>query len=324
MKKQLIAAAVAGAFALPAMAQVTLSGSISNGIVNSGASGAKTNVGSIGGGANAINLTATEDLGGGLSGGFRGQIRFNSSTGNFNSANGTGGDATGFHDASVFLSDAKIGTVRLGKIFEDSNCGFDPWGCLTGAGALTTTGIAASILTGAQTQANSIYLASPRIQGFGLTFQTTLNRVNEDRQVLNLDYSSGPISAQILKTQGSLAAGTGTRNGLTGGTKEEDLAIAVSYNFGFARLIYSSITGKNASDIKVKDIQYVAASIPMGAAAIWAAYSRDDNAVKSADTSWALGINYALSKRTSVGADIFEREVVGGTTGFALRARHTF
>jgi len=322
MKKQLIAAAVAGAFALPAMAQVTLSGSISNGIVNSGASGAKTNVASIGGGANAINLTATEDLGGGLSGGFRGQMRFNASTGNFNSLNGAGGDATGFHDANVFLSDSKMGTVRLGKIFEDSNCSFDPWGCLTGAGALTTTSIAGSILTGAQTQANSIYLASPRLQGFGLTFQTTLNRVNEDRQVLNLDYSSGPISAQILRTQGSIAAGTG--NGTTGGTKEEQLALGVSYNLGFARLIYSSITAKNASDIKSKDIQYVAASIPMGAAAIWAAYSRDDKAVKSADTSWALGINYALSKRTSVGADIFEREVAGGTTGFALRARHTF
>jgi len=322
MKKQLIAAAVAGAFALPAMAQVTLSGSISNGIVNSGASNAKTNVTSIGGGANALNLTATEDLGGGLSGGFTGQMRFNSSTGNFASNNGEGGASNGFHAANVFLSNKNLGTVRLGKVAEDSNCGFDPWGCLTGAGSLWTAGVAGRPLVAAGTQANSIYLASPRLQGFGLTFQTTLNRVNEDRQVLNLDYSSGPISAQILRSQGSLAAGTG--NGTTGGTKAEELAIGVSYNLGFARLIYSAITAKNALDVKTKDIQYVAASIPMGAAAIWAAYSRDDKAAKTADTSWSLGINYALSKRTSVGADIFEREVVGGTTGFALRARHTF
>jgi len=323
MKKQLIAAAVAGAFALPAMAQVTLSGSISNGIVNSGASGAKTNVASIGGGANALNLTATEDLGGGLSGGFTGQMRFNATTGNFNSNNGAGGDPNGFHAANVFLSNKNLGTVRLGKVAEDGNCGFDPWGCLTGAGSLYTPGIAGSTLVAAGTQANSIYLASPRLQGFGLTFQTTLNRVTEDRQVLNLDYSSGPLSAQILRSQGSAASGT-SGNGTTGGTKAEELALSASYNLGFARLIYSSITAKNASDVKVKDIQYVAASIPMGAAAIWAAYSRDDKAAKTADTSWSLGINYALSKRTSVGADMFEREVVGGTTGFALRARHTF
>lgn len=322
MKKQLIAAAVAGAFALPAMAQVTLSGSISNGIVNTGASGAKTNVTSIGGGANALNLTATEDLGGGLSGGFTGQMRFNATTGNFASNNGAGGDPNGFHAANVFLSNKNLGTVRLGKVAEDSNCGFDPWGCLTGAGSLYTSTAAPALVAGS-TQANSIYLASPRLQGFGLTFQTTLNRVTEDRQVLNLDYSSGPLSAQILRSQGSAASGT-SGNGTTGGTKAEELALSASYNLGFARLIYSSITGKNASDVKVRDTQYVAASIPMGAAAIWAAYSRDDKAAKTADTSWSLGINYALSKRTSVGADIFEREVVGGTTGFALRARHTF
>jgi len=300
-----------------------LSGSISNGIVNTGASGAKTNVTSIGGGANALNLTATEDLGGGLSGGFTGQMRFNATTGNFNSNNGAGGDPNGFHAANVFLSNKNLGTVRLGKVAEDGNCGFDPWGCLTGAGSLYTPGIAASTLVAAGTQANSIYLASPRLQGFGLTFQTTLNRVTEDRQVLNLDYSSGPLSAQILRSQGSAASGT-SGNGTTGGTKAEELALSASYNLGFARLIYSSITGKNASDVKVRDTQYVAASIPMGAAAIWAAYSRDDKAAKTADTSWSLGINYALSKRTSVGADMFEREVVGGTTGFALRARHTF
>jgi len=91
-----------------------------------------------------------------------------------------------------------------------------------------------------------------------------------------------------------------------------------------ARLIYSMVTAKDAAKAKTKDIQYVAASVPMGAAAIWAAYSKDDKAAATADTSWALGVNYALSKRTSVGADVFEREAVGSGTGFALRARHTF
>jgi hypothetical protein len=53
-------------------------------------------------------------------------------------------------------------------------------------------------------------------------------------------------------------------------------------------------------------------------------YSKDQSAAANADTRWALGVNYALSKRTTLGADVFEQEQVGGSSGFVLRARHTF
>jgi predicted porin len=321
MKKHLIAAAVAAAFAVPAMAQVTISGSISTGIVDTGAPGAKAQVARIGGGTNAINLSATEDLGGGLRGGFTGQIRFNPASGDFFSDSGSGtAGQNGFHAANVFIGGG-FGTIRVGKIAEDSNCGFDPWGCLTGAGSLATG--TAGILTAAGTQGNSVMYASPNIQGFGVSFQTTLNRATEDRQILNLNYSAGPISAQYLLARGSAAAG-GTNSGFTGGTKGEQDSLGLSYNFGVARLIYSMVRAENAAGVRNKDIQYVAASVPLGAAAIWAAYSKDDKAPATADTAWAVGINYALSKRTSVGADVFDKEVAGGSTGFALRARHTF
>jgi predicted porin len=319
MKKHLIAAAVAAAFAVPAMAQVTMSGSITAGIVDSGAAGAKAQVTTIGGGANAINFSATEDLGGGLRGGFTGQLRFNAATGDFNSDSGSGAGKNGFHAANVFIGGG-FGTFRVGKIAEDSNCGFDPWGCLTNAGSLATG--TAGMLTAASTQGNSVSYATPRIQGVGFSYQTTLNRAGNERSVLNLDYSAGPISAQYLVASGSGAANTGS--GFTGGTKGDQAALGLSYNFGVARVIYSLVRAENAAGARTKDIQYVAASIPLGAAAIWAAYSQDDKAAKTADTAWALGVNYALSKRTSIGADIFDKEVAGGSTGFALRARHTF
>jgi len=319
MKKHLIAAAVAGAFAVPVMAQVTLSGSIAAGIRDTGAAGSRAQVQNFGGGANAINFSSTEDLGGGLRGGFTGQLRFNPVTGNFNSDSGDGVGKNGFHAANVFIGGG-FGTFRVGKIAEDSNCGFDPWGCLTNAGSLATG--TAGILTAADTQGNSVMYATPRIQGIELTYQTTLNRVGSERSVLNLNYSSGPISAQYLVANGSPASNTGS--GLTGGTKAEQAALGLSYDFGVARVSYSLVRAENAVGARTKDIQYVAASIPLGAAAIWVARSQDDKAANTADTAWALGVNYALSKRTSIGADIFDKEAAGVSTGFALRARHTF
>jgi hypothetical protein len=38
----------------------------------------------------------------------------------------------------------------------------------------------------------------------------------------------------------------------------------------------------------------------------------------------AIGANYALSKRTTLGADLFKQEQVCGSTGFVVRARHNF
>jgi predicted porin len=53
-------------------------------------------------------------------------------------------------------------------------------------------------------------------------------------------------------------------------------------------------------------------------------YSKDNSKVSTADSKWAVGANYALSKRTTLGADVFQQERATGSTGFVLRARHTF
>jgi hypothetical protein len=44
----------------------------------------------------------------------------------------------------------------------------------------------------------------------------------------------------------------------------------------------------------------------------------------TADTKVTVGANYALSKRTTLGADLFKQDSVGGSTGFTIRARHNF
>ncbi len=309
-----------------AQSSVTISGTINVGVVDTGAAGAKAQVASLGGGANAINIVTLEDLGGGLRGGFDSQIRFNAATGDTNSR-GTG-DAL-FHGANVYVGGG-FGTVRMGKIIEASNCSFDPWACTGGASlnAGTTTGG----LIAAQTQASSVSYTTPTINGFSAGYQTTVTARQNERSVLNLAYNKGPISAQFLQTKNSLnVAPNGTTlttslltsNPITD-TQAQGTSIAASYNFGVARLSVFNAKTENAAGKTVNDIMGLGATVPMGAYTILAGYTKDKEAASTADTRTALGVNYALSKRTTLGADVFKQDQVGGSTGFVVRARHTF
>jgi predicted porin len=61
-----------------AQSTAVISGSISVGVMDTGAAGAKAAVATLGGGANAINIVTTEDLGGGLKGGFNSRSEISS------------------------------------------------------------------------------------------------------------------------------------------------------------------------------------------------------------------------------------------------------
>jgi len=343
MKKHLIAAAVAGAFAVPAMAQVTLSGSINAGLMDEGqAANSSMGVVTLGGGANAINVAATEDLGGGLSAGFTGQMRFNAATGDVN-ASGGGANGNLFHAANVFVAGG-FGTVRIGKIAEDGNCAFDPWGCTGGAAMAAGTGRSALVASG--TQSNSVSYTSPSISGIRVSYQTSVtgplktSRVNE-RSVLNLTYAAGPIAAQYImaKNSANVAANAAPISTVAGtapafavstytsaitDVEAEEVGIAASYDLVFAKIGVATATTENAAGTKTRDLMMVTATVPMGAFTILAGYAKDDAAAATADTKWSLGANYALSKRTTLGADVFDSETATGSTGFVIRARHTF
>jgi putative flippase GtrA len=309
-----------------AQSTATISGTISVGVLDSGAAGAKAGVATLGGGANAINIVTAEDLGGGLRGGFDSQIRFNAATGDTNSR-GTG-DAL-FHGANVYLGGG-FGTVRMGKIIEASNCAFDPWACTGGAGlsAGNTTGG----LIAAQTQAQSVSYTTPTINGFSASYQATVSARNNERSVVNLGYNQGPLSVQFLQSKNSLnVAPNGTTlttalltaNPITD-AKAQGTSIGASYNFGLARLSVFNAKTKNAAGATTVDLTGIGATVPMGAYTILAGYTKDKKAASTADTRLALGANYALSKRTTLGADVFKQDQVGGSTGFVIRARHTF
>ncbi len=347
-----------------AQSTATISGSISVGIVDSGAAGDAAQVTSLGGGANAINISTAEDLGGGMRAGFSGQIRFSAASGDRTSAGN--GNAL-FHEANAYLTNS-MGTLRIGKIAEASQCGFDPWGCTGGAAMAAGVGVNGDGrgLIGARAIQNAVSLSTPVINGFSASFLTSMSadagaqaaasatnpgqlvgRTNE-RQTMTLNYAKGPLTAQILNITGDVnTAGDWTSHRPTtsavslavaaADTKSKQQGLAVSYDFGVARLNVTNAVTKNAAGVKGNDITTISTSVPMGAYTFLAGYSKDSAPaiLATRDTKIAAGVNYALSKRTTIGADVFKAEAVGvsiaGTatpgnagTGFTLRARHTF
>jgi len=316
MKKTLIAlAALAVSGAAFAQSSVTISGGIQVGVMKSGVAGADAVVTSLGGGANAINIISTEDLGGGLKGGFAAQMRFNAATGDMGSASG-GGTAL-FHSANAHLSGG-FGTVRVGKIAEAGNCGFDPWGCTGGASLSFANGVSAGVASAAQAQ--SISYASPSFSGFSAGYQTSLSTRTDERTVLNIGYSAGPLALSFVRAENSAASGPAAMTS----TAAEQTSIAAGYTLGFGRITLVKTTTDNAAGVTTSDVTSLGLTVPMGAMTILAGYNKDSKAAASQDTKVSLGMNYALSKRTTLGADVFKAEKAGDGTGFVARLRHNF
>ena len=319
MKKSLIALAVLAASGTAfAQSTATISGSINVGVMDTGAAGAKAGVASLGGSANAINIITSEDLGGGLKGGATFQLRFNASSGDIGGS--SGGGSTGetlFHAANAHLSGG-FGTVRVGKIAEAGNCAFDPWGCTGGASLAFANGVSAGIASG--TQGSSVSYASPTFSGFSVGYQTTVSARTDERTVLNIGYAAGPLALSFVRAENSAASGATAMTS----TEAEQQSIAVGYTLGFGRITLVNTTTDNAAGVTTNDVTSLGLTVPMGATTILAGYNKDSKAAANADTKLSLGMNYALSKRTTLGADLFKAEKAGDGTGFVARVRHTF
>ena len=317
MKKTLIALAVlAASGAAFAQSTATISGGINVGIMDTGAAGAKAGVSHLGNGMNAININVAEDLGGGLRGGFDSQIRFNSSNGDENS---TGAGNALFHSANTYLSGG-FGTARIGSIVEANTCGMDPWAC--GGGAALQAGVGVSGLAGALSVKQAVQYTTPTVSGFSANYTASVSTRTNERQTLAVNYAAGPLALTAIDIKGS---GNSALDGTAiTDTATSQRAIGASYNFGVARLSVVNTVSKAVGGATSADVTSIGATVPMGAYTLLAGYNKNDKAAANADTKIAVGMNYALSKRTTLGADLFKAEAAGAGTGFVTRIRHTF
>jgi hypothetical protein len=318
MKKTLIAlATLAAAGTAFAQSTATISGGINVGIMDTGAAGAKAGVAHLGNGMNAINIGVAEDLGGGMRAGFDSQIRFNASNGDRNSS-GTGNAL--FHTANTYLSGG-FGTARIGSIVEANTCGMDPWAC--GGGAALQAGVGVSGLAGALSVKQAVQYTTPTVNGFSANYTASVSTRTNERQTLGVNYAKGPLALTAIDIKGSGNSTTDGGAAITD-TATSQRAIGASYNFGVARLSVVNTVSKAVGGATSADVMSIGATVPMGAYTLLAGYNKNDKAAANADTKIAVGVNYALSKRTTLGADLFKAEAAGAGTGFVTRIRHTF
>jgi predicted porin len=285
MKKHLIAAAVAGALAVPAMAQVTISGAIETGYqsVEKTATWKKTGVngadnGSMTGTPN-ITFSASEDLGGGLTAGATIQKVFEA---------GPGTDAGDFKVAKVALSGG-FGTIAIGR---DSDNAQEAGASYRFFGDIGRT----SLRTGTW-QTNTIQYTSPSFSGFSVGLFT---QIQGDT---NATTEADKANSVILKGSISgLNLGLSSQTYETGaGVKDKRTNISAGYDLGMAKVgvAYFELKDGSEDDEKSK-MTGVHLAVPLSSAlSVGLAMNQYKDDADKADTTH-FAVKYALSKRTSL------------------------
>lgn len=299
MKKTLIALAALASTAAFAQSSVTLSGNISAAYERSEQAGVDGDAQITGydGSGNRIIFSGTEDLGGGLKAGFHLQSRLDLSTGMEANAG-----SRLFEETFVSLSGG-FGAVRVGRFQAFSNARFDIFG---GAGDRAVQAWGYNSHTNSRAD-KAIAYDTPKFGGFSLGVQTTSNPANlNEYTVVRALYQNGPLDLQASYEWN------------TDVTKRKDYAIGASYDFKVAKAMV--LHGKEEN---FKSSTSVGVTVPFGAVLFKAQYRSERYGSNASPRNIAVGVDYALSKRTVLFADAADTKNAA-QTAYRIGVRHSF
>ena len=275
------------------MAAVAVAGVASAQVTITGAAGARFESATNAAGAESkgfymsdakLAFSASEDLGGGLS-----------ASASFGIDNMTVNNAVGATNTGSMLAvtAAGVGTVSVSNMESGDYLPID----------LVTT----SLFSNGQTS-DRVQFKSENIMGATITVTYSDGNsgadygIGQTNTVYELDYATGPFSANI----GKLAVDKTTNANTDGGSRYK-----VSYDAGVAKVTYGRVETRSATDVKRVE---TGASItaPLGGLIVGAnsVSSKTGTAVSVSGTSFTA--SYALSKRTAVG---FEKVSYDGDAG---------
>jgi len=344
MKKHLIAAAVAAAVAVPAAAQVTLSGyaeaayeSISH---NTAASEVDAFTGGGMFGSPRIVFSGSEDLGGGLRAGFRLESTINVVTGQMGSATLGPQATTGplfDRGAEINLSGA-FGTIAIGKL---DHLGIENNDLNTvGNIALFSAAVEAA---GVASDVNGTFrYTTPTFSGVRVHVGLT-PKDNSNSNALAASKAHGGITSyQVEGTLGAIRfrAGGGTVKAIqtgAGTSASEDtdvVGFGVAYDLKIADVSLGYQTQDNPSGTADVKETIVSANVPLGGGlSIRANYSttnQDGNTAVDRKL-YTVALVKALSKRTNVffyhqdtSFDLAATAASSDTSRTGLRVSHSF
>lgn len=307
MKKQVIAAAVAAAFAVPATAQVTVSGTLDTAVGAVTKGGSATNGQYTGFVSNTfatsgITFAGTEDLGGGLRAGFTINKQFTVSNGTATANDPTiGGQATAGvtgHSANFDVISASIsggfGSVSVGRQDIAGREGF-------GFGRTGNFGRTTGLSTLGDEVVNSVNYTSPTISGVTVVAATGLatgaQATTNKTTGYGISYVGGPLRVGYNYQTSDTSAGA----------KGKNLGIAADYNLGMARVGFIHLRGDTdtsaAGELQGNTINL---NVPLGSGLeVLGSYTTlantasTNNATNDA-TILQVAVTKALSKRTTV------------------------
>lgn len=313
MKKTLIALAVlAASGAVMAQSSVTLYGLADLAVVKDSGKSAEMKNGGLA--TSRWGVKGSEDLGGGLSATFRFEQ-------GILLTNGAIKDSTAAfsRQANVGLSGG-FGDIKFGKVW-------NPYDDVAGAtdpvfdSLLSPLNIAPSYNSYNGNPNNGVYYASPSFGGFSGAFGTSFKDSSDDNlrvTSFNFAYEGGPVYAALAYEQQS----TDSNETL------KFTRLNASYDLGAAKILTGFGRVKDVAD----DIT-VGVDVPLGDALVLSTgFTQVRPEVGSNGNSFALGVTYSLSKRTTVytgfrkdnDAAVQSEVMEGVKSRFALGMNHSF
>jgi predicted porin len=303
MKKHLIAAAVAGALAVPAMAQVTISGRLDAAYnmteTKTTATNATTETTTIGDSpmtTSRLIFKAAEDLGGGM------KAAMNVETGMGRSS------ATSIGDRQFNLTlSGGFGSVLIGRTDSQVKSvydAFDVAGSNNMVGSVDSLDTATNATT---TRDVTVRYTTPAMSGVSVSVGF-MKDTNETTGAVTTETNSGSEIGLKL-AMGPLAAALAYRDventTATASADSKDMGLGASYDLGAAKLTlqYFDTENKNKLTNAKTEEQFTAVGVlvPLGAISVYASYVDGETktgATKADREGYQIGAKYALSKRT--------------------------
>ena len=261
------------------------------------------------GSANTFNFRITEDLGGGMKAMGMTQIRYDAAHGAERNESGVSGNAPGFHLAVLSLA-GDFGQVDLGRIGLDQNWGYNPFG--SNGAHLNPITFAGATQNGQWRYTLPTLVAGLKLSVAGAVQGNNTGAEAESSQLL-ATYATGPLSLTVVseKVYGNQVGGAGSNPGgaalganslKAGGSKL--FTVGASYDFGVVKLMAIAGTEENATTgAKLNKGSSVSATVPFGATTLKLGAMNDQHTTNQDKV--AVGVDYALSKRTTVSADTY-------------------
>ena len=347
MKKTLVAIAALSAISAFAQSSVTLGGTVDLRLaIGNGSIGNKTQLANNGIASSQFRFVGVEDLGGGLKAGFHLEAGFNpdNGTGSGTSLNNQpSGASTGngftFNRRSTLSVMGGFGEVRLGRDYTPhfwNHTYYDPFGTNGVGTTLTLVGSAAG--TTLVRASNTIGYLSPKFGGFSGQIQTYFGENGSAAAApagtdagsgtsLRVGYAQGPINVGLAYGRTNTAVNSDTTSTNIGG----------SYDLGIVKIMGAYTIDARTNLVDVRGWVF-GVTAPVGPGSLKAAFSQTDQGNDAIGRQFALGYEYALSKRSTVYATVASinnsktafalngavTKVGDGSTGFDLGVKHSF